>query len=345
VASIAFGVVVLGVSRFVIDDFASVSRRLTIGDGLTIALYAVVALLVRARLSDGDVRPDFAEGRDARAIGVGIATGLGGGIVIVAANSLIAGRLSSDVHLVGVLYERKWIHVAIAIVIAVIAAPLVEELLFRGLLVESLRSRGKGGAILGGAVAFSLWHLNPSALRYYVLMGFFLGLLYWTFGINGSITAHAVFNATLIVFAFAVVAGAPEPLSRGGVTVELPAGWFEVDDGAVEAELPLGAAVDVAVQSPTGSAFVVEHIDGQGALSLVGLGANLPPGATGARRVAIAQGEGLRFSLDNPGGEGEFDTVMTGRGNRVFIITFISVGSTQATVHHEQMLASLSLPA
>jgi hypothetical protein len=89
----------------------------------------------------------------------------------------------------------------------------------------------------------------------------------------------------------------------------------------------------------------VEHIDAPGALSLDALRGNLPPGASGAERVSIANGQGLRFALDNPEGEGSFDTIMTGRGTRVFIITFIAVGSTQASTHHEQMLASLVLPA
>jgi membrane protease YdiL (CAAX protease family) len=91
------------------------------------------------------------------------------------------------------------------IAVAVLLAPILEEALFRGALLQALaRTRGAGRATLWTAVFFALYHLyNP----WQVIPTFFLGLvLAWvalsTRTLWASIVVHAAFNAvSLAVFA------------------------------------------------------------------------------------------------------------------------------------------------
>lgn len=94
---------------------------------------------------------------------------------------------------------------AATVLIAVLAAPILEEALFRGVLLQGLtRSRGPARAAIWTAVFFSLYHLyNP----WQVVPTFFLGLiLAWvvltTRSLFAGILVHAAFNAvSLAVFA------------------------------------------------------------------------------------------------------------------------------------------------
>jgi membrane protease YdiL (CAAX protease family) len=91
------------------------------------------------------------------------------------------------------------------VAIAVVVAPVLEEALFRGVLLQGLaRSRGAGAATIWTAVFFSLYHLyNP----WQVLPTFFLGLvLAWvvlsTRSLLAGILVHAAFNGvSLAIFA------------------------------------------------------------------------------------------------------------------------------------------------
>ena len=50
-------------------------------------------------------------------------------------------------------------------------------------------------AIVISGLAFSVWHLTPSALRYYALLGAALGFLYSRRGLICSMAAHFGFKA------------------------------------------------------------------------------------------------------------------------------------------------------
>lgn len=107
------------------------------------------------------------------------------------------------------------------VVVAVVVAPILEEALFRGVILQGLaRDRGPNAATVWTAVFFALFHFyNP----WQVVPTFFLGLvLAWlvltTRSLLSSIAVHAAFNgASLALFAF--------PFGRfvrpGG-----PAGWL-----------------------------------------------------------------------------------------------------------------------
>jgi len=85
---------------------------------------------------------------------------------------------------------------AVLVVVVAVAAPVVEETVFRGVFLPSLMARfGRGWGIGICAVVFSAMHLNAFSFAPVLLVGFALSLLLlrsrslWT-----SITCHAVFN-------------------------------------------------------------------------------------------------------------------------------------------------------
>jgi membrane protease YdiL (CAAX protease family) len=341
VLSITFGVAVLVTTVLTDDSTTSIARRIGIGSALTLLLYAVVSLLVGSNLDRNIIRPRLIEGSPQRAIGIGAAVGLGAAVVVGGFISLVSGGVTSDPSMIAVFSERDFIQIFVVIFIAVIAAPVIEEVLFRGLLVESFRSRGRTSAILAGAVAFSFWHLNPLALRYYVLMGFLLGFVYWRLGLAGSVSAHAVFNGTLVVLAAVTIAGGPSTVTKAGVSVDVPNSWHVVEEG-------VPSSVDVAIESPAGSAFVVEHIAGeqlvaQQLFSPQDALRRLPPGAKSPRNVSVSGGPAVRYSLElRDGTPSELIVVPRGRG--LYVVTLVSGGSAQAGRHFDAMLATMRLP-
>ena len=85
---------------------------------------------------------------------------------------------------------------------AVIAAPILEELLFRGIILDGMLKRySPAKAILLSAMLFGLIHINPVQ----VVNAFFLGLLFgWVYWKTGSLRSvmlmHAANNGLVFVF-------------------------------------------------------------------------------------------------------------------------------------------------
>ena len=84
----------------------------------------------------------------------------------------------------------------------VIAAPVGEELLFRGFLYRVLRQRfGIRMALGATALLFAILHMAPQSLLPYTVLGLAFGLVYeWTGSLWASIVLHGLWN--FIVFAF-----------------------------------------------------------------------------------------------------------------------------------------------
>lgn len=106
-------------------------------------------------------------------------------------------------------------YVVAIVVTAVIAAPIVEEMVFRGVVLRSLRSRLSWvGAIAVQAVLFGLAHVDPvrgagNAGLVVVLTG--VGLAFGTAAallrrIGPSIVAHALFNGAVLLIVLTGVA-------------------------------------------------------------------------------------------------------------------------------------------
>ena len=337
-AGIGLGIpALIAVSVSGTDLSESLDRRLSIHDGVVLVLYAIVGVLATRHLSDPLLRPRRVVGPPRRAIGIGLSVGAATAVVVIALNSLLSGRLNSDPGIIAVFYDARWIHILTLVVVAVVVAPVFEEMLFRGLLLESLRSRGRTSAILGAAVAFAFWHLNPLALRYYVLVGFLLGYLYWRWGLAASIGTHAVFNGLLTVAAVLVLSVGSWTVDRAGVRLEVPAGWVDATE-----EAPPEVDVDLAVESPNGAAVVVQHED-EGevpTLPVVG-GPILVPGAGATRLVVVAGLSGVRFTLTQDGVR--TDNVVLHKDGRKWVVTLVAGGSGRAEREFEQMLSTLEL--
>jgi membrane protease YdiL (CAAX protease family) len=90
---------------------------------------------------------------------------------------------------------------AFAVIALVIVAPLTEELLFRGLILQGFLGRySTVTAVLVSALLFTLVHMNPYQVASAWLMGIYLA---WLFILTRSlwpcIIAHALFNSQAIV--------------------------------------------------------------------------------------------------------------------------------------------------
>ena len=80
----------------------------------------------------------------------------------------------------------------------VVAAPVVEELLFRGGVMNSLRRAGYGAraTIVWSALIFGVFHLNPAQIPFAFLLGLLLGWLYHRTGsLLPGLLCHFINNA------------------------------------------------------------------------------------------------------------------------------------------------------
>lgn len=94
---------------------------------------------------------------------------------------------------VGRLLTSSWL----GVVLAVIIAPLTEELLFRGLILRGLLGRWRPwAAVVTSALLFALMHLNPAQMPVAFLLGLVLGWAYVrTRSLGLCMLGHAINNA------------------------------------------------------------------------------------------------------------------------------------------------------
>lgn len=87
--------------------------------------------------------------------------------------------------------------VVLLVLVVVVGAPIVEELMYRGLLQRSLMARlGPALGLLAGSAWFALVHPRPVEYPGLLLAGLvFGGFVVATRRIGGAIVAHAAFNA------------------------------------------------------------------------------------------------------------------------------------------------------
>jgi len=91
----------------------------------------------------------------------------------------------------------------IALVTIGILPSVMEELLFRGLILHALLPFGKWTAVFGSAVLFSLFHMSPAQTVYQFVLGIVLALVYLrTRNMLIPILLHFVNNATIVTVLF-----------------------------------------------------------------------------------------------------------------------------------------------
>jgi len=83
----------------------------------------------------------------------------------------------------------------------VIIAPIIEESLFRGIIMHGLMRNYKSGyAIFLSGLLFSVYHLNPWQMTYTFFLGLFLGwLMVRTHSLPLTILAHAINNLIVLL--------------------------------------------------------------------------------------------------------------------------------------------------
>ena len=177
-----------------------------------VAGLAAAVLLLRARGAplDAVVGPLRPLGRRlAAGAGLGVVTMLGSSI-LVAVLVQLSGSDAAPEQLILDEARAGGARTALALVAAVLLAPVAEELLFRGLLYRALRRRrGVVGALVISSLAFAVVHLDvavtqPLALVGLTLVGIVMALAYERSGsLVVPVAAHAAYNGTALALASA----------------------------------------------------------------------------------------------------------------------------------------------
>jgi|SRR5947209_928237 len=233
---------------FVVNDVDDVTAA-RISTVVAVAFYAATAAVIVRRGARLGLVPDQGWRRSpVFGVAEGVVVGGGAAVFLSGLLRLVYGRPLPD-PTTSVLAGSGAQWLVLGGLVLVVVAPVVEEAVFRGFLLEAFRSRGPHTAVIVSAVAFAAAHLNPLELRYYAVMGAAFALLYLRRGLVGSIAAHAAFNCTLLVVALVSVHAPARPVSAAGFTVSVPATWsasasLEGDDLVLRG--PLGSRVELA---------------------------------------------------------------------------------------------------
>jgi len=311
-----------------------------------IAFYAVVLMVISGPLLV--LKPSWLKGNRQTAAVLGIEVGLGAAALLIGIFWASSGHPVLDEGARLLVSEGSIARTILAFFMIAMVAPVVEELLFRGVVAESLRKNRAPVALGTSSFLFALAHLH--SLRYYTLCGLVLGLLYWHRGLWASIAAHATFNGSLVVLAVVVALGPARPISNGGVSLRAHTDW----QVSALAERQLGATV--AMSGPSGSAIIVRRNslpDGARpnldrlASVLNGGGVPLPAGwslkPSSAKVVTYPAGRGVAVGVVAKGHEGV--VVLIPRGSALWEIDVATGGSARAEREYPAILNSLSLPS
>jgi membrane protease YdiL (CAAX protease family) len=190
-------------------DPENVSLGLVGLGGQVLGLALAVAYLVgRRRLTWrllGPVRPGWLQ------VALGLGVGVVGTIGAYTINAILVTLVGAEDPVEQEILQEVLVGgraTILAILVAVVMAPLVEEVLFRGLLFQSMRRRvGLWPAALLSTAVFAVVHVEiifsqPVALAGLFALGTFLA---WAFHRTGSlvvpIIGHAVFNGISLLLA------------------------------------------------------------------------------------------------------------------------------------------------
>jgi membrane protease YdiL (CAAX protease family) len=309
-----------------------------------VAFYAVVGLVVVQRLTSGRVKLFWHDGKPALGVAIGASIGLAFGLLAIGANSAISGHLATDPNAQLMASEGDLPHILALVLITVIAAPLVEETLFRGLFAESLRPKGMAAAVCLSALAFAAWHWRPEALRYYALMGALLAFLYWKRGLVCSMATHACFNGSLAVVAIILALSPGTVVHANGFTFNAPRGWHldNANTTAAAAHVVGPSAADVYVGSEPVSTtvpsadFLLQRLQASSTSSFL---PGVDSAMTNPREIRLPIGTAVEADMVIQGHHGELVLIPT--QTEVLVVGFGSGGSTKATADFQSMLQSL----
>ena len=200
----------LGSSSELTNSQLTVSLAFTLALQLVLFVVAMLPLLLAGRL-DGRLFGPSPARWSPRMVAVGLMSGVAATVGSYAINVFLVGLVAAREPVQQQLLQDALVGGApllLAVAIAVVVAPITEELVFRGVLFRSLADRFGGWlGILGSASIFSLVHIEVLYTQPIALAGLFVigSVLAWSYHRTSSllvpIVGHAVFNATSIGFA------------------------------------------------------------------------------------------------------------------------------------------------
>jgi membrane protease YdiL (CAAX protease family) len=311
---------------------------------LTLGMYAVVAAMIVSQITPS-IRLRWGDGPLAVRVAVGAGAGIGFSLLLLAVVSAAAGHLQTDPRIVLLMSEGDPAHIVVMAFLGCVVAPLVEETLFRGLLLESLRPRGKAVAIGVSAGAFAVWHFMPSSLVYYAALGAALGGLYVKRGLACSIAAHVGFNAVLTIAAITIVLGPSHVIQIGDFAMTAPSGW------SVDTSPAAGlSGADVVLVGPSDAELEVVPGPPVSAISADTIAERLSSGAlppqpgvafdtSTVRVVPVPAGEIVEVSMTAEGRQGTLALLTA--DCKSYELVFLSAGSVKAENDFSRMLTSL----
>jgi len=315
--------------------------RISLFTGL--AYYGLVGVWVLARSASLGLRPRLGLEKFRVGLAEGVIVGTAMAVLLVAIMRIVAGHPVLDPATALLAGQGSVAALVLGFLAIVVAAPLIEELIFRGFLAESLRHRGKKFALLVSAAAFSLAHLRLAQFRYYLVMGLVIGLVYWRRGLVGSVATHAAFNGMLLVVAVTAAHGPAVDFSAAGATGHLPATYRVAKNelGQLFAVGPLGSRIELthvaSAGVPPASALA----------SALGAGAVQPPPGISVdyRTVTVFDlpaGPSVAMVATIDGSAGRVVLIPT--PHRLWVASLQFDGSSRASFDFDDMLRSLRLP-
>jgi membrane protease YdiL (CAAX protease family) len=308
-----------------------------------VVFYAAAAMVVGALSGGLNLRPRIGDGHGFAGAAEGAVVGTGAAVVLSALLRLLLGRPQLD-PTSGALAAGSVIWLVVGVLVVAVLAPVVEEFVFRGFLLEAFRDRGQVSAVVVSGVAFSLAHLSLVQFRYYLVMGMAFAVVYWRRGLIGSVAAHASFNGVLLLVAVVAMHAPVRQVSTAGFTVSLPAAWATRTDVSGD---------DLVGSSPVGTRVELAHVDGTRALDIDTLArdvarAGLPAPSkisvdpATVTRLALPAGRALTMAARIDGRDGRL--VMVPKGNRLWLAALrIAPGDDPATAF-DRILRSWHLP-
>jgi membrane protease YdiL (CAAX protease family) len=214
--------VVAGFAALLVAAAAVASTISSLDLGTTTTTLAVGAVLSAAYLLAIGAVTMLAHARGAKLAGavglrrVGAVPLLLGALSAAVLGRLLAGVWGVVIQLLGVkvpvsdldptrLFAPGVPGVIMLVVVAVILAPVTEEMIFRGVLLPAFAHRwGVTAAVAGSSLVFSVIHLTPVALPALFLFALLLGTLFVrTRSLWVCIVSHALFNAIGLAAAYA----------------------------------------------------------------------------------------------------------------------------------------------
>lgn len=133
---------------------------------------------------------------------------LGSAFILLGLSALLnAAGLVPNVRMVSDVSGQTGPLLVLGLAVSLLLAPLVEEVVFRGALCQSLRKRmGAAWATTGSALAFAALHAQPALWPRFILLGVILALAFErTRSLYPAICPHAVYNGAVIVLAWRTV--------------------------------------------------------------------------------------------------------------------------------------------